>query len=731
MSDPRRLTESKFLPPRPHVALVTRKALLAALRRVQAPLVLVSAPAGAGKTTLLGQWAEENGPATAWLKLDEGDNDPVVLLTYLATALASVLGLDQRFLDSLRRAVVPAPETIVSALVLSISAAKPFLLLIDDAQYLVNGQCWKLLQGLFAASSPGAHVGIATRTEPPLRMARLHAAGEVLEIGGDALALDRDEIRELFELHGITADDRAVDALLETTEGWATGVYLSALCEKLDGTCTPPSEARGDRREVARYLTSEVLERQPKDVRRFPLSTSILDRLNPSLCAAVSGRHDANDLLLRLVQDNIFISGLGGRECFYRYHPLFADFLQAELASRAPLLVPKLHRRAAAWYCKDGDVDRAVRHWLAAGDVACAGDLVAANWMPSILRGRVATVDAWLRQFSDEQAVSHPPLTLAVGWFHAINGDERTGALWRRADAGGGVDGPSPDGAASLRSSRAMLRSMLAVGGVVEMRREAEIAAELETRPGNSWNAVANLLLGRALIATGETRRAVGPLRVAVDGGARYFVPMELSALGYLALLAADEQDWDEAATCAERATACMTTLGWGEASRSAHLHVAWARVRAQNGAHGVIDQLDLARRALETMDTLPFSALQVSVLAGEICLREGRTDVAERWMARAKATLGHWPDAGVFVARARRLRAALDRAHGVEPLSAAEGRVLTFLPTQLTLQEIAERLCVTRNTVKTHMEHIRIKLSAKKRSEIVERARELGWLSR
>ena len=721
--------ESKLQAPRQHVAVVVRRALLEALRRSQAPLVLVSAPAGAGKTTLLSQWAGDGGLPTAWLHLDEGDNDPVVLLAYLAAAIGRLLDLGREGVEWQQTPVAPAPAVIMPALLAALSAAKPFLLVIDDGQCLVSEPSWELLGDVFAALPPGARVGIGTRTDPPLPLARLRAAGELAEIGFDDLALDRDEMAQLLELNGLTGDDGVVDTLLETTEGWATGVYLSALCESLDGACTPPSETSGDRRAVARYLASEVLERQPLELQSFLLTTSILDRLSPDLCAGVTGRDDAHEVLRRLVRDNVFVGALGDNDRAYRYHHLFADFLQAELATRSPRDMPELHRRAAAWYTADGDVGRAVRHRLAAGEVSEAGDLVAANWSPAILRGHAATVDAWLRQFSDEQVLGHPPLTLAAGWYHAVCGDARAGELWRRASSNRDVDRPSPDGAASLRSSRAMLRSMLAREGVGEMRREAEVAASLETGSGSSWRATANLLLGRALLATGEPERAVQPLLVALDEGARHYVPMEMSALGYLALIAADDRHWDVAKAYMDRATECMTTYGFGEFCSSAHVHVAWARVRAEAGDPGVWDELDRARHVVENLDPLPFSVLQVSVLSGEICLQEGRPDEADRWLARAQATLDQWPDAGAFRDRAAALHANLERERGREPLSLAEERVLQLLPSQLSLGEIAERLVLTTNTVKTHVQRIYRKLGVNGRTAAVERARELGWL--
>jgi LuxR family maltose regulon positive regulatory protein len=64
------------------------------------------------------------------------------------------------------------------------------------------------------------------------------------------------------------------------------------------------------------------------------------------------------------------------------------------------------------------------------------------------------------------------------------------------------------------------------------------------------------------------------------------------------------------------------------------------------------------------------------------------------------------------------------------EPLSQAETRVLRYLPTNLTVPEIASQLYLSVNTVRTHMRHIYDKLGVHRRHEVIERARTFGLLA-
>jgi LuxR family maltose regulon positive regulatory protein len=726
---PFRPLESKVRPPVSTLSLVRRRSLLNELRSSDAPVVLVCAEAGAGKTVLLMQWAEAADLPTAWLQLDTADADPVRFVSYLLMALGRAIRLDPSLPDLLASPVPLIDQVVAPVLAASVSASPPFLLVIDDAHRVRDETCWRVLHAVGVSLPKGAHMAIATRADPPLPAARLHSRGRLVRLTSEDLALDLEEIREMLRLQGRVADEGHVQALVEGTEGWATGVYLASMSNGPRKDMKAPAALRTGGSELDRYFASEIFDGQPADRQEFLLRTSLLRRLTPPLCRVVTGHDHAGAMLRRLAADNIFVSELGNDGQWFRYQHLFAAFLQTELRRRAPEELPDLHRRAASWYREEGFIERALHHSLAAGDVAEAAECVAANWAPYALSGHLATATSWLDSFSEQQILSHPALTLAAGWCYAMSGNQRMGALWRRAESLEEVDGPSPDGAASLRSSRAMLRATLAQGGVGQMLRDAELAASLETDPGSSWYITANLVLGSALAAVGRTPEAIAPLLAAARHSAGKLVLPEMAALGVLALMAADEGDWDSAHRYVDRASACLTDSRIGPFCPSALVHVARALVLAHDDEPGVWEELDRARVALGQVASWPSATLPVSVFAGELNLDGGRVDEAEYWLARAQATLKVWPDAAVLLQRTDDLRQAIERRRGMEPLTLAERRVLELLPSQLSIHEIAERIGLSTNTVKTHVQHIHHKLGVSSRTPAVERARQLGLL--
>lgn len=726
---PFRPLESKLHRPRPGPRVVSRRRIVDGLLDSPRLVTVACAPAGAGKTTLLSEWASAGRRPVAWLRLDEYDNDPTTLLTYIALALGRIAAVGPGVHDALKSPVPPLREYVVPTLAAALDQADPFLFVLDDAHLLTDAAGWDAVAALVSQLPQGATLALGTRCEPPLPLARLRAQDDLAEVGFHSLAFDEEEIARLLALHGVSADDMAVSRLLEATEGWAAGAFLAVSAGARAARGSPSLEIRGDRLAVSRYLRSEVLEGQPPALQRFLLRTSILDHLSPALCQAVTGRRDAGTLLRDLAARGTFLARLDDSEARYRYNRLFAEFLRAELDRRSPGDVAQLHRRAAVWHREEGDVGRAVQHFLAAGDVRAAGDLVAASWPPYILHGHHVAVGSWLNHFSEEQILSHPPLTLAVGWYHGICGDTRSGLLWHRAATLTEVDGPSPDGAASLAASRAMLRGVFGWGGVSQMRRDAELAMSLETRRGSSWHAMACLLLGLGRLADGELEAAIEPFTTAAEEGSVFNVVAEMGSLGYLSLIAADLGRWDEAAAFVERTRERVAALHLGDVAPSAHIHVARARVLSEERSPDVWLEVDRAEYVLARMVPWPFTTLCAAVLLGEICLREGRVDVAAEWLARADATLERWPDAGALRDRALALREAVRQRRGLVAPTAAEEKVLCLLPTQLSVPQIAARLCVSKETVRTHAKHIHFKLGANSRTEAVERAREAGLL--
>ncbi len=712
--------------------LVERCALLGVLDRTDCPLVSLSAPAGSGKTTVLRQWAESDPRPFAWVQLDEADSDPVVFLTYVAQALASVAEVDPSVHDSLALAVPPVRERVLPLLGEALAAADPFVLVLDDAHVLRGTRPWELIALVLRGLPPGAQLALGSRTDPALPLARMRAAGEVAEVHASQLMLDTDEVAQLLRLHGCEVDEETADALLAATEGWATGLQLACLA----GAGRPPAEwlgdIRGGRREIAEYLTSEVLDAQPADVQEFLLRTSVLLELRPRVCALVWEREDAGDLLARVAREELFVVPLDDEGRHYRYHHLFAEMLQGGLEKRHPGLPDVLHRRVAAWYEEEDLPDQAVHHLLAAGDVSAAGRLVAASWPGMWSRGQAETVRRWLSSFTDRQILAQPALTLTAGWVYSALDAGRLGERWcETACAAPMDDSPSPDGAATLRSSQALLRATVGSHGVRQMRESAELAAQLEAVPGTSWYADAQVALGVARWLSGVTQRSLHPLAVGAREGSVCNQSAELAALGYLALIAADEAEWDVAEEYEGRATDLLADLGFGTHRRCLPMLLTRVKLRSRgDGAEGAVAAADVAR-LLRHMVPHPWMALLADVVLGEGAVERADTSAAERHALAAQVRLKKYTDAGILRRRSELLLEAVERARLAEPLTPAERRVLILLPTHLTDAQMAAQLFVSRNTVKTHVKSLYRKLQVSSRADAVARARELGLLVR
>ena len=385
-------------------------------------LTLISAPAGFGKTTLLSEWRMlhlgEEYPL-AWISLDEGDNDPARFLAYLVAALRTIeADVGESALVSLRSPQLPPIESVLTALINEVATIpRDFALVLDDYHLIANEAVHGSISFLLDHLPPQAHLVIASRTDPPLPVARLRARGELTEISAADLRFTPDEAAAfLEEVMGLHLSASEVEALEERTEGWIAGLQLAALSmhgrEDISGFI---AALRGTNRYVLDYLAQEVLHHQPDDVRSFLLQTSVLGRLSGPLCDAVVASTGSQAMLERLERANLFLVPLDYERRWYRYHHLFAEFLRSRLQHAHPELVPELHRRAGAWYAGHGMAAEAIDHLLAGEDLIGAADLIEQAGVMAFKRSEMATLRSWLEALPDEQVRVRPRLCL----FHA------------------------------------------------------------------------------------------------------------------------------------------------------------------------------------------------------------------------------------------------------------------------------------------------------------------------
>src|SRR5438270_3071465 len=418
MSTP--ILATKLYLPRLRPNVVFRPRLIERLNDgLHGKLTLIAAPAGFGKTTLVSEWVEgiERPRArTAWLSLDEGDNDPARFLAYLVAALQTIAAnIGEGVLGLLQSSQPPPPEAILTALLNEITTLPDHFVLVLDDYHVIDAKPVDIaLTYLVEHLPPQMHLVIATREDPQLPLARLRARGHLTELRAADLRFTASEAAAfLNQVMGLNLSAEDIARLSDHTEGWIAGLQLAAL--SMQGHQDVPGFIRafaGDHRYIVDYLVEEVLQRQPEAVRSFLLQTSILDRLSGPLCDAVTGQEEGNARLEALERGNFFVVPLDDTRHWYRYHHLFAEVLSARLLAEQPDQGSTLHRRASAWYEQHGSVADAIRHALAAFDFGRAADLVELA-VPAMARSRQeATVLGWLKALPDELVRARPVLSV-------------------------------------------------------------------------------------------------------------------------------------------------------------------------------------------------------------------------------------------------------------------------------------------------------------------------------
>jgi LuxR family maltose regulon positive regulatory protein len=378
------LVASKLHFPLARPGTVSRLPLIARLAQGDPrPIVSVVAPAGYGKTTLVSQWAERNGQAFAWVSVDEGDNDPKVLLRYIAEALDAVEPIDRRVFDALASPGSSALGSVVPRLGSAFwSMSMPVVLVLDDVHVLRDSECRAVVSVLADHVPGGSRLVLAGRDEPPLRVARLRAEGRILEIGPDDLSLTRGEAASLLRNAGLELGEDDVAALHQRTEGWPAGLYLAALFLRENGSLANTAISfSGKDRFISEYVESEFLSRISRPQRAFLTWTAVLERMCGPLCEAVLGLPGSAATLAGMAGSNLLLVPLDRHKEWYRYHHLFRDMLLAELHRQEPGLIPVLRRRAAAWCQDNGLPEDALEYSLAAGDVGAVVDLTKQLWI--------------------------------------------------------------------------------------------------------------------------------------------------------------------------------------------------------------------------------------------------------------------------------------------------------------------------------------------------------------
>jgi LuxR family maltose regulon positive regulatory protein len=413
----RLLVATKFAPPRIGSRYIMRTHLLSVLGRDrQCRLTLVTGSAGFGKTILLAQWRQElmaAGCQVAWLSLHADEKLLPNFRTHLVAALGKLgmpLSDELLFADDSRGHA----DDVVAAIINNIADTRGDLyLILDDYHHVEDPRAHQLVQKLLDQGPDNLHLVIASRALPPLSVARLRVMGQVAEIECGELPFDRTETREFLEqnVKGVKLDPEEIGVIHDHTNGWPASLQLVSIMLKNrpEGRSSLPDLARQSS-DLQNYLWEDVVGHLPADVTTFMEALSIARRFNASFAEEITGRSDAAALIDHIEDENLLImrAESDARTAWFRFHPLFNEFLAARLARRGADEVAECHRRASRWFARRQFVVEAVRHATLAGDIDEAVDIieqaVPGTWKLSYLGPLLHLVD----NLSLDAIAAHP-----------------------------------------------------------------------------------------------------------------------------------------------------------------------------------------------------------------------------------------------------------------------------------------------------------------------------------
>lgn len=719
--------------------MLHRSALVERLTSAGASLVVVTALAGYGKSTLARQWVDADPRPVAWMTLHGDDDDPVILLRHVARAVSQIermaaveaaLGMSE---PQIERAVLPALEAALQ------EYGNPMLFVFDDLHRVTNPVSFELMERIIDASPGGSTVMLLSRNAPPVHLARRSLAGDVFELGQDDIRFTECEARIVLGESLPDIDETDVQALIEKTNCWPAGIQLAvmALKQSSNPALTLRTLWHTDKH-LADFFRDELLAQLPVHTRDFLLDVCVLELLAAPLCDAVTDRTGSAEMLADLESsDNPFVARLGSDSTWFRIHPAFGELLLAERRRAAADRESVLRKRAALWLAQHGQSGAAVAQALASGDDDFAAQIIYGEVHHAIARGETASLAQWVGTFRPEDVLRHPLLALSYGWLEWGCGRWTEAGYWLEAVESMRDDAADPHESEPLSAdtvsidvATAALRMISGIGGVRQTAKSASVV--LDAGPdGSPWWTVAHLIEANALYAAGELVDVVATF-TAAEVATRGNPVAHVVALSNLAIVLLAEhnddhgQDLVRQAETEARAEGIAGYIHVGTMHCAASLAAAHRRDPAESlAAANRIEQL------LATQRAAPRGMAQGRLVLTQAALLRGDTPAARTNLAEARALLESEPDAVELHRWASQLSERVSRSLDttLESLTAAELRVLELLPTHQTLNEIADHLYLSRNTIKTHTVAIYRKLGVSGRGDAVDTARALALL--
>ncbi len=636
-------------------------------------LTLISAPAGFGKTTLVSEWVQQKDEAggmkdedhhihpssfishpfkTAWLSLDEGDNDLTRFLIYFISALqTAVPEIGKGVMNALQSAQPPPTETILTILLNEITAVSSNILFILDDYHVIDSQAIdSALTFLLDHLPPQLHLVITTREDPPFPLHRYRARRQLTELRAADLRFTSDEAAAfLNHTMGLTLSTEEVAALETRTEGWIAGLQMAALSmQGRSDTAGFIQAFTGSHRFVLDYLLEEVLQRQPEQVRGFLLDTAVLDRLCSSLCDAVTEQKNGKEILQTLERGNLFIIPLDDKRQWYRYHHLFAEVLQTRALEEQPDRIARLHQRASEWYEQHGLMSDAIRHALAAKDFNHAASLLEMEARSTRRSSSEAVWRGWVQGLPDEMIRVRPVLSvyyalaLLPAELDAAEARLRDAEQWLAQNHDRATEIVVADKAElqSLPGTISVARAYRAgvLGDLPGIMEHAQQALDLLPEDDHLWRGAAAALLGMAHWISGNLEAAAQSI---TEGAASLQMSGDLSSVVGAKFLLADIKVAQGRLRKALRICEQMLQLATEQESvvqGTADLHTMLAEIYiAQNELESAAQQLSISQELgdlaelLEMRHRWPIARAQIKETQGDLDSALDLLDEAER----------------------------------------------------------------------------------------------------
>ena len=718
--------------------MLRRARLLQALdHTAHLPLTLVTAPAGYGKTTLLATWAADQRTPVIWVTLDEDDRDPIRLWTHLAAgASRASRGLGSEALARLRGFGPKTEVGAVDSLLTRFAAyGKPLVIVLDDLDAIGGEESARSIEQAVAGLPANVRLIAASRSDPPIGLARLRGRHLLAEVRAGELAFTPAEARDLIvRSEGIALSDESVRVLVQRTEGWPAALYLAALW--LRDSPRPDEDARrfgASARQVADYLSEEILAALDDDTRTFLRDTALLDRFTPELCDAILERSDSRAVLTELERSNLFLVSLDNIGEWYRYHRLFQELLLLERPAGDPAAA---HRRAADWLREHGFIEEAIFHADAAGDLGLVAEILDESAQELSWSGRRLFLQAWIERLPVELLIEHPSLP-AVGAVTAATLGRSSIEVERMASLAerGRRERPSAwDRRADMYLTVA--RSLAIDGDNVQASlANARAALEIARSAVEELVVPAFAVLARALFFVGDldaARRAA--FEAATRPEAEQRAAGYVGALGFLAAIDAEQGRPEHAAARARQAIDFAREHGLADYWVAAIAHLALADALEQDGLLADAEREASRGEQLWRTEEPNIGHAYALLRLADARVARSRRRQASAALEAAEREIAEFPDPGRLPALAALVETKLAvgptaASDPAEPPSPGELAVLRYLASDRSQREIAADLYLSYNTVRTHIRAIYRKLNVGSREAAVAKADSLGLL--